>query len=157
MLACKLSRGRQPARRRGAAIVEFTVVIPVLLTFILGIVEIGRLVMVAQVATNASREGARYAVQGAANTATIDSYLRTYLAAAGLSNTAAGGGSAVSVTLEYQSGGSWVATADPSTLASGTPVRATVSVNFDSQSWLPTRFFVGNNTHVQGVAVMRKE
>ena len=104
MLACKLNRRRQPARR-GAAIVEFTVVIPVLLTFILGIVEIGRLVMVAQVATNASREGARYAVQGAANTSTIDSYLRTYLAAAGLSNTAAGGGSAVSVTLEYQSGG----------------------------------------------------
>ena len=43
--------------RRGAATVEFAVVIPILLTFILGIIEVGRLVMVAQVATNASACG----------------------------------------------------------------------------------------------------
>jgi Flp pilus assembly protein TadG len=153
----RLSCGSARRRRRGSALVEFAVVAPVLMIFILGILEIGRLVMVAQITTNASREGARYAVQGDANTAAIDSYLRTYLSSAGLSNTASGSNSAVTVTIESYSGSAWTATADPATVASGSPIRVTVAVNFDSQSWLPTRFFVGNNKLVQGVTVMRRE
>jgi len=154
-LTCVSTRQRQ--RRSGSALVEFAVVAPILMIFILGILEIGRLVMVAQITTNASREGARYAVQGDANTAAIDSYLRTYLSAAGLSNTASGSNSAVTVTVESYSGSAWTTTADPSTVASGSPIRVTVAVNFNSQSWLPTRFFVGNNKQVQGVTVMRRE
>jgi Flp pilus assembly protein TadG len=152
-------RARQPrsAARRGAAIIEFAVVTPILLTFILGIIEIGRLVMVAQVDTNAAREAARYAAQGKADTATVDAYTRDYLTAAGIAGAAAGSNSAVTVAVEYQNGGTWAATSDPSTLAAGTPIRVTVSANFNQQSWLPSRFFVGNNTLVQGVAVMRKE
>lgn len=146
-----------PRRRRGAATVEFAVVVPVLLLFILGIIEIGRLVMVAQVNTNAAREAARYAAQGSGDATAIDTYTRNYLTAAGINNAAAGAGSAVTVTIEQQSSGTWVAVSDPTTVASGTPLRVTVSANFNQQSWLPTRFFVGNNTPVQGVAVMRKE
>jgi Flp pilus assembly protein TadG len=159
MMLAHCPRKHRRDRRRGAAVVEFAVVAPILMVFILGIIEIGRLVNVAQVTTNCSREGARYAVQGAANTSTIDEYLRTYLASAGMSNTAAGGNSAVTVKIEYQSGSAWVVTTDPAanTIASGTPLRVTVEVNFDSQTWLPSRFFVGNNTKVQGVTVMRKE
>ncbi len=144
-------------RRRGAATVEFAVVIPVLLVFILGIIEIGRLVMVAQVNTNASREGARYAVQGAADSAAVEAYVRTYLTSAGVSNATAGSGTAVTVTIEAQSGTGWVAVTNPSTQPAGTPIRVTVSANFNEQSWLPSRFFVGNNTQVQGVTIMRKE
>lgn len=148
---------RQTHRRRGAAIVEFAVVAPLLMMFVLGIIEIGRLVNVAQVATNTSREGARYAVQGGANTSTIDAYLRTYLASAGMSNTASGTNSAVTVTIEFLTGTTWTSTADPSVVPSGTPIRVTVQINFDSQTWLPSQFFVGKNTKVQGVTVMRKE
>ena len=152
-------QARRPtrARRRGAATVEFAVVVPVLLMFILGIIEVGRLVMVAQVDTNAAREAARYAAQGGGDTTAVDAYTRTYLTAAGISNAASGQNSAVTVAVEYQSAGAWAAATDPSTLPSGTPIRVTVSVNFNQQSWLPTRFFVANNTQVQGVAVMRKE
>ena len=147
-----------PPGRRAAATVEFAVVVPVLLVFVLGIIEMGRLVMVAQVNTNAAREGARYAAQGNVDTATVDTYLRTYLTAAGVSNAAAGTNTAVTVTIEAMSGTStWTTVTDPSTQAAGTPLRVTVSANFNQQSWLPTRFFVGNNTQVQGVAVMRKE
>jgi Flp pilus assembly protein TadG len=147
----------RPARRRGSSTVEFAVVAPVLLTFILGIIEVGRLVMVAQVDTNAAREAARYAAQGKADTATVDTYTRTYLTAAGINGAASGAGSSTTVAVEYQNGTNWTSTTDPSTLASGTPIRVTVSVNFNQQSWLPTRFFTGNNTQVQGVAIMRKE
>ena len=149
-------RTRRP--RRGAATVEFAVVVPILLTFILGIIEIGRLVMVAQVDTNAAREAARYAAQGKANTATVETYARTYLTNAGIAKAAAGNDSAVTVTIEYQaSSESWTATTDPAALPSGTPIRVTVSTNFDQQSWLPTRFFVGDGKQVQGVSIMRKE
>src|SRR5690349_16982247 len=124
MLLARTARTSRP-RRRGAATVEFAVVVPILLTFILGIIEIGRLVMVAQVDTNAAREAARYAAQGGANTAAVDSYVRTYLSAAGINSAASGPGSAVTVTVEYQSGTTWTATTDPTTVPSGTPIRVT--------------------------------
>ena len=56
---------RQP--RRGAAAVEAAVVLPVLLIFIAGIVDIGRLPKYADTLTNAARIGAQY---GCTNTTT---------------------------------------------------------------------------------------
>ena len=44
---------------RGAVLVEFAVVIPILLILLMGIVEVGLLFYNQQVLTNASREGAR--------------------------------------------------------------------------------------------------
>ena len=49
-------------KRRGAAAVEFAVVAPIFLLLVFGMIEYGRMVMVQQVLTNASREGARCAV-----------------------------------------------------------------------------------------------
>src|SRR5690606_32800631 len=48
--------------RRGASAVEFALVAPIFVLFVFGMVEYGRMVMVQQVLTNASREGARRAV-----------------------------------------------------------------------------------------------
>ena len=45
-----------PTRRRAAAAVEFAVVVPVLLMFLFGIVEYGRLLMAAQITTNATTD-----------------------------------------------------------------------------------------------------
>ncbi len=49
-------------KQRGAAIVEAAFVIPILLMFVLGILEFGRAYNEYQVLTNAAREAARYAV-----------------------------------------------------------------------------------------------
>ena len=49
-------------RARAAAIVEFAVVSPLLLTILFGIIEYGYIFMVRQTLTNAAREGARIAV-----------------------------------------------------------------------------------------------
>src|SRR5438874_495261 len=152
-----LRPGSRRGRRRGAAIVEFAVVAPILVTLVLGIIEVGRLVQIAQMATNAAREGARYSAQGSADTAAVDSYLRTYLGAAGFRSAASGANSSVAVGVDTQSGGSWTSTSNPSTAASGTPVRVTVTIDFAKESWLPTQFFVGSGAKVQGVAVMRRE
>jgi Flp pilus assembly protein TadG len=51
---------------RGATIVEFAIVLPVLLLLIFGTIEFGLLIYNKQILTNASREGARAGVQQAA-------------------------------------------------------------------------------------------
>src|SRR5436190_21368261 len=56
---------RKPENRRGAALVEFALVVTIFFLFFFGILEYCRLVYVRQVVMNASREGARYAVVNA--------------------------------------------------------------------------------------------
>jgi Flp pilus assembly protein TadG len=53
---------RSPRGRRGASVVEAALVLPLVLIFLLGILEYGRYVMTLQVLTNAAREGAHYAL-----------------------------------------------------------------------------------------------
>ncbi len=55
--------GRRPRDdRRGQALVEFAILLPLLLLLLIGIVEFGLLLYNQQVITNASREGARYGI-----------------------------------------------------------------------------------------------
>ncbi len=51
-----------PRRARAAAIVEFAIVTPLLLTIVFGIIEYGYVFMVRQTLTNAAREGCRVAI-----------------------------------------------------------------------------------------------
>jgi Flp pilus assembly protein TadG len=53
---------RSRNRRRGGVTVEAALVLPVIITFLFGIMEYGRYLMMLQILTNAAREGARYAV-----------------------------------------------------------------------------------------------
>lgn len=54
-------KNQSGSNRRGAAIVETAVVLPIFFMIVLGIVEFGRAMMVAQLLTNGAREGARLA------------------------------------------------------------------------------------------------
>lgn len=56
-----LGRARR-FNERGQALAEFALVLPLVLLFIAGIVEMGRAWNIKQVVTDAAREGARYAV-----------------------------------------------------------------------------------------------
>ena len=53
---------RRRSRERGAAIVEFAVVCPLLCAILFGIIEYGHLFLVQQTLTNAAREGCRMVV-----------------------------------------------------------------------------------------------
>jgi len=53
---------RDDHRQRGAAIVEFAVVLPLLLTILFGIIEFGYVFMVRQTLQHAAREGCRLAI-----------------------------------------------------------------------------------------------
>ena len=71
--------------RRGSALVEFAITIPILLAILLGIFEFARAWNIKQVITNAAREGARAAVVPTATTSQINTAVQNRLTAAGVS------------------------------------------------------------------------
>ena len=132
---CRLYR----RNRRATAAVEFAVVAPVFLLMVFGMIEYGRMVMVYQVITNASREGARVAVLDGATTASVTDQVNTYLSNGSVS------GATVTVTPN-----------PPSTAQYGDPVTVTVSVPFSQVSWLPSPMYLGGKT-LTSSTVMRRE
>jgi Flp pilus assembly protein TadG len=132
---CRLFR----RNRRAAAAVEFAVVAPVFLLLVLGMIEYGRMVMVQQVITNASREGARAAVLDGATTSSVTSTVNSYLASGSIS------GATVTVTPN-----------PPTNAQYGDPVTVTVSIPFDQVSWLPSPMYLGGKT-LTATTVMRRE
>jgi Flp pilus assembly protein TadG len=125
--------------RWGAAAVEFAIVAPVFFLLVFGMIEYGRMVMVQQVITNAAREGARVGVLDGATTSNVTTAVSTYLTSAKISG----------ATTD-------VSPSPPSSAGYGAPVTVTVSVPFNSVSWLPTPLFLGGKT-LSATSVMRRE
>lgn len=119
---------RNPRRsRRGAAAVEFAVVLLFLVPLLMGLWEVGRLVEVEQHLNNAVREGARQASTGNKTTAQVQQDVINYLAANGI--TAAK--SDVTVTNLTSS-----ARNDPSTSVQLDRLRVEIKISFDSVRWV---------------------
>lgn len=118
---------------------EFAVVAPLFFLLILGMIEFGRMIMVQQVITNGSREGARLAVLDGATTSEVTTAVENYL------RNSAVNGATVAVTPD-----------PPSSAGYGEPVTVTVSVPFNQVSWLPSPMFLGGNT-LNASTVMRRE
>lgn len=119
--------------------VEFAVVAPLFFLLIFGMIEFGRMVMVQQVITNASREGARIGVLDGASTSDVTTAVNNYLQSASIQ------GATVSVTPN-----------PPSSAGYGAPVTVTVSVTFNQVSWLPSPMFLGGQS-LSAATVMRRE
>lgn len=126
-------------KRRAAATVEFAVVAPIFFLLVLGMIEYGRMVMVQQIITNASREGARTAVLDGTTTAEVTSTVNSYLTSGSIS------GATVAVTPN-----------PPTNAEAGDPVTVTVSVPFSQVSWLPSPMYLGGKT-LSSTTVMRRE
>ncbi|MHC4180781.1 MAG: TadE/TadG family type IV pilus assembly protein [Planctomycetota bacterium] len=127
-------------KRRGAAAVEFALIAPVFFLMIFGMIEFGRMVMVQQVITNGSREGARLAVLDGTSGAQVTSVVNDYLESARVS----GANVAVNPT-------------EPSSAGYGEPVSVTVTIPFSQVSWLPSPMFIGGDTVLTATTVMRRE
>jgi Flp pilus assembly protein TadG len=132
---CRLYR----RNRRATAAVEFAIVAPVFLLMVFGMIEYGRMVMVQQIITNASREGARTAVLDGATTSSVTAAVNSYLTSGSISG--------ATVTVDPN---------PPSNAAYGDPVTVTVSVPFSQVSWLPSPMYLGGTT-LTSATVMRRE
>jgi hypothetical protein len=70
--------------RRGAALVELALILPVLLTLVLGVWEIGRLVEVRHCLASAAREAARLAAAGPTSLSEVAQAARDSISSSGL-------------------------------------------------------------------------
>ena len=140
--ARRLRRTRRFARgqRRGVALVEFAVVASLLFLLILGMFEFGRMVMVQQFLTNASRAGARRGILEHTTESDVQTIVTDYLSSSAIP------GATVTVSPDQLS-----------TVGFGDPVSVTVSVPFDHVSWLPaSRFLGGKNLSAQSVMIAER-
>jgi len=131
-------RWANAAPRRGAAATEFAIVAPVFLLLVIGILELGRALMVQQVLINASRVGARQAITLGATTAEVEAAVEDYAESVAVPG--------VEVTV----------TPNPATAVAGDSITVTTSVPFNDVSWLASPWFLGGNT-LTASSIMRKE
>ena len=75
---------RRPGPHRGAAIAEFAILMPIILALLVGIWEVGRMIEVQQMLSNAAREGGRQASTGQFTNTQIQQVVTQYLQVAGL-------------------------------------------------------------------------
>lgn len=105
---------RRAEGRRGQALVEFALVLPVLVLLLFASVDFSRAFFTLQAVTHASREGARSGIVSGATAADVNGAVNTRLVSAGLTQTA-------SVTVTGVDGA-----------ASGDPTTVTVSYPFQT-------------------------
>lgn len=132
-------RKNRKSNRLGAAVVEFAIVGPLMVMLTMGMMEVGRVVMVKQVMVNASREGARLAILPSSSATEVIALVQSQLTASAIN------GTTVSVS-----------PSSLSTAAAGTPVTVTVTVNANQVSWIPNPLFTLNKT-ITAATTMRKE
>ncbi len=105
----------------------------------LGMVEMGRAVMVEQVIANAAREGAREAANDGSSADDVTDTVTTYLSNASLR----------AATVTFPRGA-------PEDTDGGDPVEVLVSIPFNQVSWLGLPIYLGG-VNLEANAVMRRE
>jgi Flp pilus assembly protein TadG len=135
-------RRNRPTCRRGAAAVEFAIILPLFITLLFGIWEVGRLVQVSQVLANAAREAAREASTATVNMATIQSNVQTYITGAEPRITNFTGFSVAYANLTNTS------VTDPTNAKQLDKFTITVTVPFDNIRWSLTKMFTPTGTQV---------
>lgn len=137
-------------RRRGAAAVEFAVVAPVFFLMIFGMIEFGRMVMVQQILTNASREGARL---GVLDNIVESDVVQTVVGYASSGRVNVTSGDVTVVAIDDVTG----AEKPYASSDYGDSIEVTVTVPFGQVSWLPSSFFGNSNKDLTATTVMRRE
>ena len=140
MLRIQRRKGKRSIRRLGASAVEFAVVAPFLFLVVMGMIEIGRAMMIQHVLSLSAREGAREAVLMTATTESVEARVDEFAAAAGPSLD--GLDSAVSP--------------DPATAVSGEFMTVTVTLPLSAVSNWGYVWF-GDSFNLSATAVMRRE
>ncbi len=148
----KSVRQRHERSRCGAALVEMAVVLPLLLTIVMGIIEFGRALMVSQLVTNAAREGTRLAAMDGSTNTEVEAYVRQFVTTT-LNVAPADINVAIVIT---------AATGNPSPVnnisnaKTRDQIQLSVSVPFEKVSYMtPVR--IAGNTNISGMSVTRHQ
>jgi TadE-like protein len=137
----------RPGPRRGAAAVELALLLPFLLALLLGVWEVGRLIQINQVLSNAAREGARQASTGEKTNDQVKLAVCQYLKNGGLNDYTASRDSVVTVT-DLNSPGS-----DARAATKLDRLRVTVSIPFADVQWIALHLIADNGSRLNAEAV----
>lgn len=135
--------------RKGAAMIEFAVVLPILLIVVLGIIEFGRAIMVLDLVNNVARQGARAGSVPWRTNTDITAAVDTALSNSMLPSRSVG----TVVTIKVNGNASTNAGA----AVSDDQIAVTVAVTVSSTTWLPGAGLIGPATLLKGTVVMRRE
>lgn len=131
--------------RRGAAIVEMALVLPIFFGVVLGIVEFGRAMMVSQMVTNAAREATRLAIIDGSTNNDVETWVEDFL---NDSINVAAADVSVTITVDPAPGND-----DPNDVLADAQARDLVTVNvsvpFDKVSYVPGSYLNGKNLSAQ--------
>jgi len=128
---------RMSTRRKATASVEFAVILPVLLVFLLGAWEVGRLIEVKQLLNNSAREGARQAATGTMTTAEVKAHVVENLRLNGITATV----NDVQVTNLRTN-----TALDPKSAEQLDQYEVTVTIQFNSVKWIMLDQITGAET-----------
>lgn len=137
--------------RRGTALVEMALVLPIFMMVTLGIVEFGRAMMVSQLVTNGAREGARQAIIDGATNANVKSTIETFMQQ---SANVAPGDLVITITVTPAPGNPDPGNQVAST-SSGDLIQVMIDVPFNKVSFIPGNYLY--DKHLRGMAAMRRE
>jgi Flp pilus assembly protein TadG len=119
---------QRSSRRRGVAAVELAFVLPLIALLVVGVWEVGRMVEVQQLLTNAAREGGREAATGTKDAAYIKNVVVNYLKVNGVTAV-----TAEDVKIENKTN---AARPDPTQAEQMDEYRVTVTIPFNSVRWI---------------------
>jgi Flp pilus assembly protein TadG len=134
--------GRRKRRQRAATTVEFALVAPLFFLMVLGLIELGRGLMVKHLLTNAARQGCRVGVVEGKGNSDINAAVSTVLAPLGIS------AETVSVQVNDGSGDARFAVAF-------NELTVKVSVPVSAVTWLPGGRYLSGT--LSGQYTLRKE
>jgi Flp pilus assembly protein TadG len=127
---------------RGAAVLEFAVTAPVFFLMVLGLIELGRGIMLKHVLTNAAQQGCRVGVvEGKANS-DVTTAVNASLSILGITSD--------TTTVQVNDGSSDVVNANP-----GDEVTVIVTVPVSKVTWLPGGKYLSGN--LSGQYTLRRE
>jgi Flp pilus assembly protein TadG len=129
--------------RRGTAAVELAFVLPILLVLLYGVWEVGRLIELQQIMSNAAREGGRQAALGIVTNAQIQTDVMNYLKNAGVPTQNA----TVTVTNVTEPG------VDASQAAQMDQLTVTVTVPVQDFSWIMIGYIIPSGSNLSSQAV----
>ena len=144
------------ASRRGIAAVECAIVSPLLILLVLGTIDLGQYANVYQKISDASREGARIAVQNESLTASqVSSGVMNYLQDALPNVPSSTLASAITVKVAGATGGS-IPGGNLTNVASGSQIQVTVTLKYDVVRWINRLPFL-NGSEIASTTMMRRE
>jgi Flp pilus assembly protein TadG len=133
----------KPRRRRGTAAVEFAVIAPVLIIFLLGMFEITRAIQVKNYLTDAARSSVRVAIQPGNSNSAVTTSVNTALSANGITP--------ANATITILVNGSAV---DVNTAKKYDQISVKVSVPISKVSWVPLYYFTSSEVDSETMIMM---